>query len=59
MREMKDSGVEWIGEIPIEWKICKLKNIASIQTGNTPPKNKQSTFYSDESGTPWIKAEDL
>lgn len=59
MREMKDSGVEWIGEIPIEWKICKLKNIASIQTGNTPPKNIQSTFYSDESGTPWIKAEDL
>lgn len=59
MREMKDSGVEWIGEIPIEWKICKLKNIASIQTGNTPPKNVQSTFYSDESGTPWIKAEDL
>lgn len=59
MREMKDSGVEWIGEIPIEWKICKLKNIASIQTGNTLPKNVQSTFYSDESGTPWIKAEDL
>lgn len=56
---MKDSGVEWVGEIPIEWKICKLKNIASIQTGNTPPKNVQSTFYSDESGTPWIKAEDL
>ena len=45
--------------VPIEWKICKLKNIASIQTGNTPPKNVQSTFYSDESGTPWIKAEDL
>lgn len=59
MREMKDSGVKWIGEIPIEWEICKLKNIASIQTGNTPPKNIQSTFYSDESGTPWIKAEDL
>ncbi len=25
MREMKDSGVEWIGEIPKEWKIDKIK----------------------------------
>ncbi|MDY4158372.1 MAG: restriction endonuclease subunit S [Faecalibacterium sp.] len=27
-REMKDSGVEWIGEIPEEWNKCKLKNIS-------------------------------
>lgn len=26
-REMKDSGVEWIGEIPENWKICRLKHI--------------------------------
>ena len=25
MREMKNSGVEWIGEIPAEWKIVKVK----------------------------------
>ena len=24
-REMKDSGIEWIGEIPEEWKIKRLK----------------------------------
>lgn len=32
-REMKDSGVEWIGEIPVEWNKCKLKNI-SIDIGD-------------------------
>lgn len=21
MREMKDSGIEWIGKVPVEWKI--------------------------------------
>lgn len=26
-REMKDSGVEWIGEIPREWEIVKTKTI--------------------------------
>lgn len=28
-REMKDSGVAWIGEIPAEWSKCHLKNISS------------------------------
>ena len=23
MRQMKDSGIEWIGEIPDTWKLCK------------------------------------
>ena len=25
MREMKDSGVEWIGEIPKDWSTIRLK----------------------------------
>ena len=25
MREMRDSGVEWIGEIPKDWNCCKQK----------------------------------
>mgnify|MGYP004655138649 FL=1 len=33
MREMKDSGVEWIGEIPQKWKMCRLKNYAYIMNG--------------------------
>ena len=27
MREMKDSGIEWIGEIPVHWETRKLKYI--------------------------------
>lgn len=29
-REMKDSGVEWLGEIPEEWGICRLKHLLQI-----------------------------
>lgn len=28
MRAMKDSGVEWIGEIPSDWTIKRIKNLA-------------------------------
>jgi len=29
----KDSGVEWLGQIPIDWEVRRLKYIASIKTG--------------------------
>ena len=34
MRKMKDSGIPWIGEIPEEWNIIKLKYLFSIIGGN-------------------------
>ena len=30
-REMKDSGVEWIGKIPAEWSVQRIKTIFSIR----------------------------
>ena len=33
-REMKHSGIPWIGEIPKEWELKRLKYLCSIQTGN-------------------------
>lgn len=30
---MKDSGVEWIGKIPVNWGILKLKNFVTINNG--------------------------
>ena len=29
-REYKDSGIEWIGLIPKEWKVPRLKNVAEL-----------------------------
>ncbi len=33
MREMKNSGIEWIGKIPKDWKIIKLKYIGKYING--------------------------
>ena len=30
-REMKDSGIEWIGEIPKEWEIKRIKYVAEFE----------------------------
>lgn len=34
--EFKDSGVEWIGEIPKHWDVNLLKRYAEVYTGSTP-----------------------
>lgn len=39
MREMKDSGVEWIGEIPVHWNPIRFRFIAKITTGNQDTQN--------------------
>ena len=38
-REIKDSGVEWIGEIPKEWRKTQLRHCATIKSGITLGKS--------------------
>ena len=47
MREMKDSGVEWIGEIPKDWETRKIKYIATL-AGRIGWQGLTSNEYSDE-----------
>ena len=30
---MKDSGVEWLGEVPAHWEVARLKHVATLQSG--------------------------
>lgn len=34
--EMKDSGIEWIGNIPKQWNTCKIKHVFKVFSGATP-----------------------
>ena len=35
--EMKDSGIEWIGEIPVGWVVKKFKYVATVNTNLVSP----------------------
>ena len=57
-RAMKDSGVEWIGEIPEGWEISKNKYLLDkMYSGGTPTASNES-FYS-ENGTPFVSISDM
>ena len=53
----KDSGIEWIGEIPEHWEVKKLKHLSYIKTGYTPSKDDKENY--DEAGVVWAKPDDL
>jgi type I restriction enzyme S subunit len=57
-RKMKDSGIEWIGEIPEDWDVVKLGKVASIQTGNTPSMQGNENYYED-GFLLWVKPDNL
>ena len=44
-RPMKDSGVEWIGEIPEEWEVVKVKSVANITNGSDPKTEGSIPVY--------------
>lgn len=51
-RKMKDSGIEWIGEIPEGWEIRKIKNNFMIYAGATPKSEKPNTGTVSSHGSP-------
>lgn len=59
MREMKDSGIEWIGEIPIDWKVIKNKYLLSLLYSGGTPSVSNNEFYCFEGGTPFVSISDM
>ena len=53
---MKDSGINWIGKIPANWKISKIKYEYNIQTGGTPDTSI-SEYYDGENK--WVTIADI
>lgn len=51
MREMKDSGVEWIGEIPETWIVERLQwHLDEIKESNSPIKTTQVLSLTNKAG---------
>ena len=55
--KMKDSGVEWIGEVPEEWKILSIKRFVNVYTGKTPSTTKE--YYFENGDLNWYTPGDL
>ncbi|WP_454741348.1 restriction endonuclease subunit S [Cupriavidus necator] len=52
----RDSGIQWLGEVPEHWRISPLKHLASLASGGTPSKDNLDFW---DGHIPWASAKDL
>lgn len=56
---MRDSGVDWIGQIPQDWLVYKVNwAFKTIGSGTTPDTNNRD-FYTSKDGINWLQTGDL
>lgn len=55
MREMKDSDIEWLGDIPVNWNIRSLKRVLSTSITDGP--HETPILYAE--GIPFVSAESV
>lgn len=53
---MKDSGAEWLGEVPAHWTVKPLKYLVQLRSGGTPSKDRADLW---DGAIPWASAKDL
>ncbi|MEG0077029.1 restriction endonuclease subunit S [Anaerorhabdus sp.] len=54
---MKDSCIEWIGDIPQHWEVKRIKHCCSNVGSGTTPESSNFDFYDGEIN--WIQSGDL
>lgn len=57
MIKMKDSGIPWIGQIPENWEVAKLKNFTKFYSGGTP--NVSNQFNYNDNGVSFVTIKDM
>ncbi|PCH52507.1 MAG: hypothetical protein COC22_03965 [Flavobacteriaceae bacterium] len=59
--KLKDSGVDWLGEIPVGWEVKKLKYVAKISLGkmltNSDKGNYSKKKYLRAANLKWLKTD--
>ena len=61
--KMKDSGVEWLGQVPEHWVVKSLRRIARIVRGASPRPAGDPQFFCDsdeiEGSMPWVTVAEI
>lgn len=58
MTRMKESGIDWIGQIPEEWELGRVKDFYKFFTGFTPDTSRIE-YYGDINDYVWVTIADM
>ena len=51
---MKESGIEWLGEVPGHWGVTRISRYATVGNGSTPSRDNQD--YWRDGDIPWLSS---
>lgn len=57
--KMKNSGVEWIGEIPEHWEVKKIKHLSQVKRGASPRPIDDPKYYAEDGDYSWVRISDV
>jgi type I restriction enzyme M protein len=56
---LRDSGHEWIGNIPAHWDVARIRQVARLESGHTPSRQHPEYWRPDECTIPWVSLADV
>jgi len=57
--KMKDSGIEWLGEIPEHWTLLSIKRLTLVKRGASPRPIDDPKYFEDEGEYAWVRIADV
>ncbi|KZN67514.1 restriction endonuclease subunit S [Pseudoalteromonas luteoviolacea] len=58
-QEYKNSGVEWLGKVPLDWDIKKIKYLSPVKRGASPRPIDDSKYFDEEGDYVWVRIADV
>jgi type I restriction enzyme S subunit len=55
----KDSGVEWLGDVPEHWDVIQIKHLSAVQRGASPRPIDDPKYFDDEGEYAWVRIADV
>ncbi|MCE7641578.1 restriction endonuclease subunit S [Vibrio fluvialis] len=57
--EYKDSGVEWLEEVPSDWDVIKIKHLSPVKRGASPRPIDDPKYFDKEGEYAWVRIADV
>jgi type I restriction enzyme, S subunit len=57
--EYKDSGVEWLGEVPKHWNVISIKGLSPVKRGASPRPIDDPRYFDDDGEFAWVRIADV
>lgn len=56
---MKDSGVEWLGEVPEHWDVLAIKRLTQVKRGASPRPIDDPKYFDENGEYAWVRIADV